>query len=63
MHRCDPRRYICNKLFYTVMGTVEGTDVRAGFIHLPYITQFDDGADATWGRTLEAIVQAMLDAE
>jgi pyroglutamyl-peptidase len=58
----DPGRYICNNVFYRVMGAVEGTGVRAGFIHLPYVTQFDDDDAAQWGRTLEAVVQAVVDA-
>ena len=59
----DPGRYICNNVFYRVMEAVEDTDVRAGFVHLPYVTRFDDDATSEWGRTLEAIVQAIVDAD
>lgn len=27
--------YVCNAVFYHLMAAVEGTDVRAGFVHLP----------------------------
>lgn len=58
----DPGRYVCNNVFYRVMEAVEGTGVSAGFVHLPYTTWFGEEGRARWGRTLEAIVQAVVDA-
>ena len=33
---------------------------RAGFIHLPYTTTFDDAVRTRWGHALEAIVAAAI---
>jgi pyroglutamyl-peptidase len=51
----DPGRYICNNVFFTSTGASS----RAGFVHLPYTTQFDDAERARWGRVAEAIVQTL----
>ncbi len=62
-HRSDdPGRYICNNVFYRVMEATRGSAIRAGFVHLPYTTWFDEASTARWGRTLEAIIQAAVDA-
>ena len=53
----DPGRYICNNVFFTATG-LSG---RAGFVHLPYTTRFDDAERARWGRVAEAIVAAVAD--
>ncbi|MBZ0238680.1 MAG: hypothetical protein K8M05_40595 [Deltaproteobacteria bacterium] len=50
----DPGRYICNNVFFTSTGLSD----RAGFVHLPYTTRFDDAERARWGRVAEAIVAA-----
>ena len=31
--------YVCNALFYALMNSLEGSDVQAGFVHLPYLPQ------------------------
>ena len=54
----DPGRYICNNTMFLNIGTGR----RAGFIHLPYTTRFDDDVKARWARVVEAAVQAAVDA-
>ena len=51
----DPGRYICNNVFYSELGA---TDRPAGFVHLPYTTDFPDDVKARWGRALEALLAA-----
>lgn len=51
----DPGRYICNNVFFTELGA---TDRPAGFVHLPYTTDFPDDVKARWGRALEALLGA-----
>lgn len=58
----DPGRYICNNVFYTVMGVVEGTEIQAGFVHLPYTSWYAEGDRERWGQVIEAIVQGVADA-
>jgi pyroglutamyl-peptidase len=54
----DPGRYICNNVFFTSTGL----SARAGFVHLPYTTRFDDAERARWGRVALAVVQATADS-
>jgi pyroglutamyl-peptidase len=54
----DPGRYVCNDTFFGVLGATTGTSTRAGFIHLPYTTNFDDASRAAWGELVRAVVQA-----
>ncbi|MBA3501810.1 MAG: hypothetical protein M4D80_12070 [Myxococcota bacterium] len=54
----DPGRYICNNTMFLNIGTGK----RAGFIHLPYTTQFDDSVRARFAKVVEAAVQAAVDA-
>jgi pyroglutamyl-peptidase len=51
----DPGRYICNNVFFTSTGASS----RAGFVHLPYTTQFDEAERARWGHVAETIVQTL----
>lgn len=53
----DPGRYICNNTMFLNTGTGK----RAGFIHLPYTTQFDADVRARFARVVEAAVQAAVD--
>jgi pyroglutamyl-peptidase len=53
----DPGRYICNNTMFLNTGTQK----RAGFIHLPYTTQFDADVRARFARVVEAAVQAAVD--
>ena len=57
----DPGRYICNNVMYNNIEKM-ALRGRAGFIHLPYTTWFDDGARAKWGTVVLAAVQATVDA-
>lgn len=55
----DPGRYICNNVMFGNVGKLAGRG-RAGFIHLPYTTSFDDETRARFGRVVEAAVQATV---
>ncbi|MBA3463896.1 MAG: hypothetical protein H0T46_28320 [Deltaproteobacteria bacterium] len=57
----DPGRYICNNVMYANIGAMAGRG-RAGFIHLPYTTQFDAGVRERFGNIALAAVQATVDA-
>ncbi|MBA3391014.1 MAG: hypothetical protein H0T89_00130 [Deltaproteobacteria bacterium] len=57
----DPGRYICNNTMFQNIGAMAGRG-RAGFIHLPYTTRFDDDVRARYARVVEAAVQATVDA-
>jgi pyroglutamyl-peptidase len=57
----DPGRYICNNTMFTNIGAMTGVGA-AGFIHLPYTTQFDDAVRARFARVVEAAIQATVDA-
>lgn len=57
----DPGRYICNNVMFADIGAMTGHG-RAGFIHLPYTTWFDDAVRARFGKIAEAAVQATVDA-
>lgn len=57
----DPGRYICNNVMYNNIEKM-GLRGRAGFIHLPYTTWFDDSAREKWGNVVLAAVQATVDA-
>lgn len=57
----DPGRYICNNVMYNNIEKM-ALRGRAGFIHLPYTTWFDDGARDKWGKVVLAAVQATVDA-
>jgi pyroglutamyl-peptidase len=54
----DPGRYICNNTMFLNLGTGR----RAGFIHLPYTSAFDDTVRARFAKVVEAAVQAAVDA-
>lgn len=58
----DPGRYICNNVMFAGVGAMAPRGGRAGFIHLPYTTSFDDAARAHWGHVAELAVQATVDA-
>jgi pyroglutamyl-peptidase len=40
--------YVCNSLMYSTMRAVEGTDVMAGFIHVPCSPALAAGTDHPW---------------
>ncbi|CAN5919059.1 hypothetical protein BH11MYX2_BH11MYX2_35390 [soil metagenome] len=55
----DPGRYICNNVMFNDIAQLAGHG-RAGFIHLPYTTDFSDRT--RWGRIAATAVQAVVDA-
>lgn len=57
----DPGRYICNNVMFVNIGKMAFRG-RAGFIHLPYTTSFDDDARRRWGSVAAAAVQATVDS-
>ena len=58
----DPGRYICNNVMFADIGAIGPRGGRAGFIHLPYTTQFPDATRSRFGLVVEAAVQATVDA-
>ncbi len=60
-HSTDPGRYICNNVMFGDIGAMSGK--RAGFIHLPYTTEFPAGVKLRFGNVVEAAVQATVDAK
>ena len=58
-HSRDPGRYICNNVMFADIGAMAGR--RAGFIHLPYTTDFDAAARARFGSIAAAAIQAVVD--
>jgi pyroglutamyl-peptidase len=59
----DPGRYICNNVMFAGVGAMAQRGGRAGFIHLPYTTSFDDAARQRWGHVAQVAVQATVDAD
>jgi pyroglutamyl-peptidase len=57
----DPGRYICNNVMFADVGAMQSRGV-AGFIHLPYTTQFDDATRARFGKVVQAAIQATVDS-
>ncbi len=55
----DPGRYVCNDVMFASLGAEVQ---RAGFIHLPYTTAFDDAVRARFGRLVLAAVHAVASA-
>ena len=60
-HSRDPGRYICNNVMFADVGAMASRGV-AGFIHLPYTTQFDDTVRARFGSVVQAAIQATVDS-
>jgi pyroglutamyl-peptidase len=61
-HSRDPGRYICNNVMFADVGAMTALGAgRAGFIHLPYTTEFDDAARARFGAVVAAAIQATVD--
>jgi pyroglutamyl-peptidase len=58
-HSRDPGRYICNNVFFVDVGAMAGRG-KAGFIHLPYTSEFDDSVRARFAAVVEAAVRASL---
>ncbi len=61
-HSRDPGRYVCNNVMFGDIGAMTALGAgRAGFIHLPYTTEFDDAARARFGKVVATAVQAVVD--
>jgi pyroglutamyl-peptidase len=56
----DPGRYVCNNTFYAAVTAATGRPVSAGFIHLPYTTDFTDASRAAWGEIARTAVEALV---
>ena len=56
----DPGRYICNNVMFADIAAMVGHG-RAGFIHLPYTTEFDDATKARFAKVVQLAVQAAVD--
>jgi pyroglutamyl-peptidase len=50
-------RYVCNDLFFSEVAAVDGTGTTAGFVHLPYTSDFPDDVRARWGKVVETVVR------
>jgi pyroglutamyl-peptidase len=61
-HSRDPGRYICNNVMFANIGAMAPRSGVGGFIHLPYITQFDDGTRTRFGKVVQAAIQATVDS-
>ena len=59
-HSTDPGRYVCNNVMWADIGAMTGHG-RAGFIHLPYTTDFDDATRARFGKVVQLAIQATVD--
>jgi pyroglutamyl-peptidase len=57
----DPGRYICNNVMFADVGAMQSRGV-AGFIHLPYTTQFDASTRERFGKVVQAAIQATVDS-
>ncbi len=53
----DPGRYVCNNVMFADLGSPAA---RAGFIHLPYTTDFDDATRARFAHVVELAIRASL---
>lgn len=60
-HSRDPGRYICNNVMFADVGAMASRGV-AGFIHLPYTTQFDPATRERYAAVVRAAIQATVDA-
>ncbi|MDB4956600.1 MAG: pyrrolidone-carboxylate peptidase [Myxococcales bacterium] len=59
-HSRDPGRYICNNVMFADIGAMTGR--HAGFIHLPYTSQFDEAVRARFAKVVQTAIQAAVDA-
>jgi pyrrolidone-carboxylate peptidase len=55
----DPGRYVCNDTFFGALDAV-GTRTIAGFIHLPYTSDFTLETRAAWGQVVRTIIEAAV---
>ena len=57
----DPGRYICNNVMFANIGAMASRGV-GGFIHLPYVTEFEHGTRERYAEVVRAAIQATVDA-
>ncbi len=57
----DPGRYICNNVMFNNVGEMGPRGGVGGFIHLPYVTSFDETERQRWGNVALTAVQATAD--
>jgi pyroglutamyl-peptidase len=50
--------YVCNHVFYALMHAAHGTDVRAGFVHVPYLPE-QAQRHAAPGMPLDQVVEGL----
>jgi pyroglutamyl-peptidase len=51
--------YVCNSLMYTTMRAIDGTDVTAGFIHVPASPELAADTDTPW-MEVDEIARALV---
>ncbi|MEO8842925.1 MAG: hypothetical protein ABI591_10215 [Kofleriaceae bacterium] len=57
----DPGRYICNNVMFADLAAIEAQGHgRAGFIHLPYTTDFDDATKARFAKVVQLAIEATV---
>jgi len=57
----DPGRYICNNVMFADLAAIEAQGHgRAGFIHLPYTTEFDAATKARFAKVVQLAIEATV---
>jgi pyroglutamyl-peptidase len=57
----DPGRYICNNVMFADLAAIQAQGHgRAGFIHLPYTTEFDAATKARFAKVVQTAIEATL---
>jgi pyroglutamyl-peptidase len=57
----DPGRYICNNVMFADLGAIQAQGHgRAGFIHLPYTTDFDAATKARFAKVVQLAIETTL---
>lgn len=57
----DPGRYICNNVMFADLAAIQAQGHgRAGFIHLPYTTQFDGVTKARFAKVVQTTIETAV---
>ncbi len=57
----DPGRYICNNVMFADLAAIQAQGHgRAGFIHLPYTTEFDAATTARFAKVVQTAIEAAV---
>ena len=57
----DPGRYICNNVMFADLAAIEAQGHgRAGFIHLPYTTEFDAATVARFAKVVQVAIETTV---